>query len=507
MNAPEPAPSGSPRAVPPEVERATVVIIGAGFAGLGAAIQLRKQGIRDILILERAGDVGGTWRDNVYPGCACDVPSHLYSFSFELNPDWSHHYAGQQEIHDYLTRVRRKHGLDACIRFGADCTRSEFDEKTGEWTVHAADGRRFVGRFLVAGMGPLRVPRIPDLPGRDRFHGPAMHSAEWEPTIDLTGKRVGVVGAGASAIQVVPEIADQAGHVHVFQRTPPWVAPRFDPAYPDWLHGAFRAVPPLMWLLRALIYLRQEAYFFTAFKGPRWLRDAVRKMFTDHIVREMGCYDAALPVLPTYTPGCKRILSSSDWYPTLLRHDVSLHPHAVAEVTDTGVVLANGKSVDLDVLIWCTGFVVDEPLGAAEVYGSGGRSLRAFWDGRPKAHLGITVPGFPNLFLLLGPNTGLGHNSVVIMIEAQIRYIRRAIGHTLARGPRTWMAPKAAALEAFVDEIDRAHDGLVWLSGCTSWYLNAAGDNFSIWPASTMAYILRTLRFDAENHEFGGPDR
>ena len=488
----------------PAVERATVIILGAGFAGIGAAIELRKQGIRDIVVLERAAQIGGTWRDNIYPGCACDVPSHLYSFSFELNPDWSHHYAGRQEIQSYLTRVRSSYGLDPLLRFGAEVVRAEFDEEAAEWTVHTADGRRFVGRFLVAGMGPLRIPKWPDVPGRERFAGPAMHTAEWDPTVDLKGKRVGVVGSGASAIQVVPNIVDDAGHLHVFQRTPPWIAPRFDPAYPAWLKDVFRAVPVLMALLRLLIYLRQEAYFFAAFKGPAWLGALIKHSFSQHIVREMGGEAEARPLIPKYTPGCKRILSSSDWFPTLRRPDVSLHPHGVAEVTESGVVLASGESVELDVIIWCTGFVVDQPLGSTDVLGKGGRNLRELWGVRPRAHLGITVPDFPNLFLLLGPNTGLGHNSVVIMIEAQINYIRRAIAHTMVRGAKAWMAPTQAALDAFLAEMDGSHKGMVWLSGCSSWYLNSVGENFSIWPASTVAYILRTLRFDAENFHFGG---
>jgi len=493
------APSGRPT-----VERATVLIIGAGFSGLGAAVQLRKQGVRDILILERASEVGGTWRDNVYPGCACDVPSHLYSFSFQLNPDWRHHYARQDEIHDYLKAVRRDHGLDPLLRLKANVVRSEFDESAGEWTVHTADGRRFVGRFLVAGLGPLRTPRIPDVPGKARFRGDTMHSAEWRDSVELTGKRVGVVGSGASAIQVVPNIAEDADHVHVFQRSPPWVAPRFDRAYPDWLRGAFRTVPALMWGLRALIYLRQELYYFTAFSGPEWLRRSIRKAFTDHILWEMDCREAAEPLIPDYAPGCKRILSSSDWYPALRRHDVTLHPNGVAEVTETGVVLGNGEQVELDVLVWCTGYLVDQMLGHIEVVGPDGRDLRTVWGHRPQAHLGIGVPGFPNLFLLLGPNTGLGHNSVVIMIEAQLRYISRAIRHTLGRGPRAHVAPTQAALDAYVSELDAKHSALVWQSGCASWYLNEAGENFSLWPGSTLSYMLRTLRFDAENQTFGG---
>ena len=489
--------------VQPPVERATVLIIGAGFAGMGAAIKLREAGIRDVLILERASTVGGTWRDNTYPGCACDIPSHLYSYSFHLNPDWSHHYSRQPEIQAYLEGVRSHFTLDSLLRTGADCERAEFDAKTARWTVFCKDGRRFEGRFLIGGLGPLRIPHTPQLPGIDRFAGPTMHSARWDPSIDLVGKRVGVVGSGASAIQVVPNIADDTGHLEVFQRTPPWVAPRFDPAFPPWLKRAFRAAPVLMMLLRLAIYLRHEAYFFAAFGGPNWMRERVRAMFTKHIVDELGSEEAAKALIPEYTPGCKRILSASDWYSTLRRDDVTLHPSGVAEVTETGVVLSNGRAVDLDVLIWCTGFVVDQPLGQMDVIGPDGRNLRAVWGQRPRAHLGMSMAGFPNLFLLLGPNTGLGHNSVVIMIEAQIRYIVRALQYTLGRGAHTWVDVTREAEDAFVAEVNGKQGDLVWATGCTSWYLNPSGENFSIWPGSTLSYMLRTARFDAENYSLG----
>lgn len=496
----DPVPSAAP-----SIERATVVIIGSGFAGMGAAVRLMEAGVRDVVLLERAEAVGGTWRDNVYPGCACDVPSHLYSYSFHLNPDWSHHYAKQPEIRAYLEGVRRHYRLDRLLRLGADVVRSVFDDARGLWTVECRDGRRFEARFVIGGLGPLRIPRLPEVAGRERFAGPAFHSAEWDASVDLTGQRVGIVGSGASAVQIVPNIAEEAGDVQVFQRTPPWVAPRFDPALPGWLRRAFRAVPPLMLAARLLIYLRQELYFFLLFGGPEVTRRWVERAFTRHIVAEMGSEDAAAPLIPDYTPGCKRILSSTEWYPALRRDDVTLHPSAVAEVTETGVILANGRTVELDVLVWCTGFRVDEPLGTVDVLGRGGQSLRETWGHRPRAHLGVTMPGFPNLFLLLGPNTGLGHNSVVIMIEAQLRYVVRAIRYTLARGERAWVEPTAAAEAAFVAEMNDRQGDKVWATGCDSWYQNAAGENFSIWPGSTLGYMLRTARFDAENYTVGSP--
>lgn len=486
-------------------ERTTVLIIGAGFAGMGAAISLERAGIRSFLVLERADSVGGTWRDNVYPGCACDIPSHLYSFSFHLNPDWSHQYARQPEIRAYLEGVRQAHGLDRFLRTGADATAAVFDEARGVWTVTCRDGRLFEARFLIGGLGPLRIPRFPAGVDRTRFTGPQMHSAQWDPSIDLTGKRVGVVGAGASAIQVVPNIADDTAHLHVFQRTPPWVSPRRDFAIPGWLQGAFRAVPVLMMLFRLLIYLRNEAYYFAAFSGPAFLQRAIRRMFTGYIVAELGSEEAAAPLIPDYQPGCKRILSASDWYPTLCRDDVTLHPSGVADVTETGVVLANGRQVGLDVLIWCTGFVVDEPLGHMQVLGRGGCSLADTWGHRPRAHLGVTVPGFPNLFLLLGPNTGLGHNSVVVMIEAQVRYVVRALRYAMSRGAHGCLEVRPEVEAAFVEEVNSKQGDKVWATGCASWYLNPSGENFSIWPGSTLSYLARTARFDAESFTLAPP--
>ncbi len=485
---------------PPRVLESTVLIIGAGFAGMAAAVKLLEAGVRDIRILERAPSVGGTWRDNTYPGCACDIPSHLYSFSFFPNPDWSHHYSPQPEIRAYLERARQHFGLDRFLTPGADCISAEFDAVTARWTLTCRDGRRFRARFVIGGLGPLRIPRYPGPVDRSRFAGPQMHSATWDPAVDLAGKRVGVVGSGASAIQVVPNIADTAGHVQVFQRTPPWVSPRPDFQYPEAVKRLFRTVPALMLLLRLFIYLQHELYFLTAFSGPDFFRRFVRASMTRHIVQSMGSPEAAKALIPDYVPGCKRILSSSDWYPTLARPDVTVHAAGVSEVTETGVVLSNGRSVELDVLVWCTGFVVDEPLGQMDVLGVGGKSLKQTWGNRPRAHLGVTMPGFPNLFLLLGPNTGLGHNSVVVMIEAQVGYVVRAIRYGLSRGESAALDVKPEAEAAFVAEMNGKQGDKVWASGCRSWYLNDSGENFSIWPGTTLSYLARMARFDAENY-------
>ncbi len=462
-----------------------VCILGAGFGGLAAAIRLRQAG-HSVVVLERADRVGGTWRDARYPGCACDVASHLYSLSFELNPSWSHWYAGAGEIQAYLEGVADKHGLAEVTRFGSDIT--EVRWLGDRWRVSCRDGHVEEARFVVSALGALRDPRLPELPGREDFAGPAMHSGRWDETVDLVDKRVAVVGTGASAIQVVPSICEAAAEVHLFQRTPPWVVPRGDRAIPRAVQAAFRWIPGLMLAWRFLTYLRHEVRYPLAFGHLGPLSRLFTWVLTRHIRRQIEDPQLAERLVPTYTPGCKRILISDDYYAALNRDDVHLHGPATA-VTTEGLVTEAGV-VPVDVIVWCTGYRVDDPLGPVEVQGRDGQSLREFWGRRPRGYLGIQIPGFPNLFGLLGPNTALGHNSVVIMIEAQVRWI---LGALRLAGKGT-IEPRPEALDAFISEVDDKHTGQVWLSGCRSWYLNDDGENFTIWPGSTLSYLWRTRR-------------
>lgn len=469
---------------------AGVCIIGTGFGGIAAAIALLEAG-HEIQLLERAASIGGTWRDSVYPGCACDVRSHLYSLSTELNPDWSRRFSPQAEIRAYLERVVDKHELRPRIRFGSHVLSQEW--LGDRWLIRCRDGFTTEARFVVNAIGALRDLRMPELPGLTSFEGPAMHSGAWDRDVQIQGKRVGVIGTGASAIQVVPAIVDDAAEVHVFQRTPAWVVPRQDRPYSESTRWALRVIPGLMSLVRLGIYLHHEIRYPLAFGhlGPasRLFRWALQR----HIRRSVADPQLAERLTPAYQPGCKRILSSDDWYPALNRSHVHLH-EAVDEVVAKGV-RAGEDEVELDVLVFCTGYRVDDPLGPMDVRGVGGRSLRQFWGRRPRAHLGITTPGFPNSFGLLGPNTALGHSSVVIMIEAQVRYLVQAIAHA---GDAV-LDVRAEALQAFLDEVDAKHRDQVWMSGCRSWYLNEDGDNFTIWPGSTLAYLWRTQRFDASD--------
>ncbi len=464
---------------------ATVCIIGAGFGGIAAGIRLRRAG-HEVQLFERAESVGGTWRDNVYPGVACDVRSHLYSLSFELNPDWSRRYASGAEIQAYLEGLQARHRLP--IRLGCEVLRQDW--LGDRWRLTCSDGHTAEARFVVNAVGGLRDPRMPDLPGV--FEGPQMHSARWDHGLDLRGLRVGVIGTGASAIQVVPGIADTAAEVHLFQRTPAWVVPRRDRAYAPWARWMFRHVPGWMELRRLAIYLEQESFYLAAFGGWRLATSALARFHAWRIRRAVPDAHTAERLIPSYEPGCKRILISDDYYPALARPDVHLHG-AVVERLSGGVRTEQGE-LELDALIYCTGFRVDDPLGRLEVHGVEGRSLRDFWGQRPRAYLGVTVPGFPNSFGLLGPNSALGHSSVLIMIEAQVRWIEQA----LALAGEGVIDTREEALEDFVAEVDRDLASQVWMSGCRSWYLNEEGQNFTIWPGSTLSYLWRMRRLDPD---------
>jgi cation diffusion facilitator CzcD-associated flavoprotein CzcO len=494
-----PAPAPAPAPV-----HTTVCIIGSGFAGLGMAARLRQEGIDDLVLLERAGSVGGTWRDNVYPGAACDIPSHLYSLSFDLNPDWEHTYARQPEIRAYLEAVTDRHGLRSQVHFHAEVMHAAFDAETGRWRVETRDGRVFVARFLVSGVGALRDARFPEIPGMGRFDGPSMHSAEWDATVELRGRRVGVIGTGASAIQLVPELAKEAGHLSVFQRTPSWVIPRHDEPYTDLQKAAFRHVPGLMRVNRLRLYLDRESRYPIAFGQWRFAARGVERLLKWHIRRQISDPVLAAQMSPDYALGCKRVLISNDWYPAFARDNVTLETTGIAEVLPTGVRLADGRDVALDALVYCTGFKVDQPLGDMRLTGLDNQDLGELWGTRPRAWLGITVPGFPNAFLLLGPNTALGHNSVVVMIEAQIRYVLQAIRAATDLGERTYIDVDNKHLDEFLAWVDSRHEGQVWASGCNSWYLSSEGENFTIWPGSTVSYVAKTRRFDLRRYTVGG---
>ena len=483
-----------------------VVVIGSGFGGLGAGHLLRRRGITAFEILESAERVGGTWRDNVYPGCACDIPSNLYSFSFAPNPWWTRRYPAQPEIDAYLEDVVDRFGLGDHLRFAAEVTEMRWDDETEAWIVSTADGRRRRCGFVISATGPLSRPSFPQVEGLDSFGGVAFHSARWRRDVSLDDVRVGVIGTGASAVQLVPEIARQGAEVTVFQRTAPWVLPRDDRPTPGWRRRLYARVPFLQKIHRARVYLRQEMLSL-AFIGPDRLRARlsarIRQVTETAIAEAIPDTDLRRRLIPDYEPGCKRLLISSDWYPALARSNVQLETRTIDHVDTDGIVFADGERRDVDVLILATGFAASDFLSPLRVFGRDGHELAADWTSGACTYLGVEVPAFPNLFLLAGPSTGLGHNSIVFMIEAQLGYIDRALTAARACDRRVVEIDPAVASDWY-RRVQRRLDRTVWRSGCSSWYRTSDGRVDTVWPGTTIEYWLRTRLFRRRAHRFSG---
>ncbi len=473
-----------------------VAIVGSGFGGLGAAIRLSQQGIDDFLVFERADDLGGTWRDNSYPGCTCDVPSHLYSFSFAPNPGWSRSFSGQPEIWEYLRECAHRFGIVPRIRFGHEVRGASWDERRRHWRVETSHGT-WTADVLVAAAGPLSEPAIPALPGLDRFAGKVFHSARWDHDHDLHGRQVAVVGTGASAIQFVPEIQPEVGRLSVFQRTAPWVLPRRDRALTEAERRLYRALPAAQRLARWSIYWAREG-FTVGFLRPRVMR-LPQRLALRHLREAVGDPELRARLTPDYTLGCKRVLLSNDYLPALTRPNVAVVTAGIREVRPDGLVTDDGAVHPADTIIFGTGFRATDMPVASRITGRDGHTLSEVWAGSPKAYLGVTVAGFPNLFLLLGPNTGLGSTSVVLMIEAQVEYLLRALGHLRRAGAAT-VEPRPEAQEAFLAEVDARMRPTVWSSGCASWYMDRTGRVSAIWPGFSSAYRRRLRRFDPGHH-------
>jgi cation diffusion facilitator CzcD-associated flavoprotein CzcO len=482
------------------------LIIGTGFSGLGMGIALQKHGV-EFLILEKADEVGGTWRDNTYPGCACDIPSHLYSFSFEPKPDWKHLFSYWDEIHDYLKGVADKYGLRRCIRFNSLVDRAHWDDSEYRWHVFTADGREYVAQFLISGAGALHIPSIPDIEGREEFTGPAFHSAQWDHSVDLTGKRVAVIGTGASAIQIVPAIVDQVAELQLYQRTPAWVMPRTNEELPAGLRRALTNVPGLRLALRYGIYWAQEALAYGMTKRPDVLRllELVGKWNLRRGVRDP---ELRRKLTPHYRAGCKRLLNSSDYYPAVANPKTTLVTDDITRITRDGIVTADGTERKVDVIVYATGFHVTDSYTYVEIKGSHGEDLVDRWNREGlQAHRGIAIADVPNLFFLLGPNTGLGHNSVVFMIESQIGYVADAIA-TVDRCGAQALAPTQAAQHAFNAELQEKLAGSVWnTGGCRSWYLDEHGMNRVLWGGYTWQYWRATRKIEQSEYQFFGRKR
>ncbi len=482
--------------------RVRVAIVGAGFSGIAMALALERAGhLDDAVIIDAADEFGGTWRDNTYPGAACDVPSHLYSLRDE-EYDWPQFYSGQGAIQDYILDVVARHDLRRHARLGTGVSRQEWDDATATWTLTLEDGEEIEAEVVVNGLGPLRRQVLPSIPGRERFEGPAFHSSEWDPDVDVTGKRVGIIGPGASAIQLVPAVADQVAHLTVFQRTPSWVLPRVERTFSPAERWLLRTVPGAQRAVRTTVNLIVEHVVYRILALDERAQRRAIALGTKNIERSIRDPELRRAVTPSLTPGCKRIMFSNSYYAALDQPHVDLDTTGIAEITPTGVVLGDGTAIDLDVLVYSTGFDPHHFWYPMDIVGQGGVKLQDHWAEAGTAYMGTTTPRFPNLFFLLGPNTGTGHNSVVLMAEAQADYVMGALEY-LRSGAAAWLAPTDAATEAYAEEMARRHEDLVWASGCGSWYLNESGVNDTIYPGPVRDFQRRLARFDVEAYDTG----
>ncbi|WP_216215952.1 flavin-containing monooxygenase [Amycolatopsis aidingensis] len=477
-----------------------VIVIGAGASGIGAAIRLRQEGITDFVVLEKADDLGGTWRDNTYPGCACDVPSALYSYSFAPNPEWTRAFAKQPEIRAYLADTARRYGVTGHLRLGTEVRRAQWNGGHKRWELSTSAGE-LTARVVLAGAGPWHEPRVPDLPGLAEFPGEVFHSSRWNHDYDLRGKRVAVVGTGASAVQFVPEIQPLVSRLHLFQRTAQWVLPKPDHYVPKLERWLLRRFPATQRALRAAEYAGMEALGL-GFRNP-WILRRLQHVGLLHLRRAIRDPWLRTALTPDYTLGCKRLLLSNDYYPALAKSNVDVHPTAVRSIEGNRVLGADGSACEVDAIILGTGFrILDMPV-AGKVFDAAGRSLDDHWQGSPQAYLGTTVSGFPNAFLLLGPGLGTGHSSAFMIMEAQLSYAVSGVRRILHEG---WseVDVRPEVQRGYNEELQRALAGTVYnAGGCSSYYLDANGRNSFSWPWSTGRMRRRLREFDPTAYTIG----
>ncbi|MGK3940868.1 NAD(P)/FAD-dependent oxidoreductase [Streptomyces caeruleatus] len=483
-----------------EHEHVRVAVVGSGFGGLGAAVRLRREGVTDFVVLERADSVGGTWRDNSYPGCACDVPSHLYSFSFAPHPDWPRTFSGQEHIRAYLEHVTDVFRLRPHLRLNSEVRRMTWDSEKLRWDIETASGS-LSADLVVSATGPLSDPKIPDIPGLDSFPGKVFHSARWDHDYDLRGKRVAMVGTGASAIQIVPAIQPLVRNVTLFQRTPPWVMPRMDRAISGaerWLH---RQVPFTTQVRRGLLWGIRELQVQAFTKHPNEL-GAVEQLARRNMARAIKDPELRAKLTPDYRIGCKRILLSSTYYPALAQPNVDVVASGLSHVEGSKLVAADGTEAHVDAIVFGTGFhVTDMPI-ADRVVGADGRTLAEAWKGGMEALRGASAAGFPNWMTIIGPNTGLGNSSMILMIESQLNYLADFVRQLDVLGGRAALDARPAAVAAWNHRVQERMKRTVWnTGGCTSWYLDANGRNSTIWPGTTTEFRRATRRVDLAEYE------
>ncbi len=490
-----------PRAQPRQDRRGLpIAIIGAGFAGIGTAIQLKRAGINTFTIFERADEIGGTWRDNTYPGAACDVPSHVYSFSFEPNPSWSRVFAESWEIQDYLLGVVEKWKLRSHMRLGTEIVEARFDEETGAWTLTSDQDETFTVRVVISGVGGLVDPAPPDIKGIQSFSGEIFHTARWNHDWDITGKTVAVIGTGASAVQVVPAIAPQVAKLSVFQRTAGWVVPKRDKRYSDATKQRLARFP---FLLRASRLLK---YWLSEIVGPMVFLDAPRlssigeKGSMMHLKASVSDPDLRRKLTPNFQLGCKRILISDDYWSTFERENVELVTEAIEEIRRNGIQTKDGVLHPADAIVFATGFALGFATAPFPVTGLRGRRLDDAWKDGAVAYKGLAVSGFPNWFIVMGPNTGPGHTSVLVYSEAQIRHALQAIQKIRREGLK-YVNIRWDVQDAYNNGIQKRMKRMVWSSGCNSWYLSTDGSNHALYPGFAAEYVVRARSFDPVDYE------
>jgi cation diffusion facilitator CzcD-associated flavoprotein CzcO/acetyl esterase/lipase len=476
----------------------SVAIIGAGFGGIGLGMTLKRAGIGSFTIFEKADGIGGVWRDNTYPGAACDVPSHLYSFSFEPNPDWTRVYSPQREILDYLERCVQKYGMAPNLRLGTEVTRAQFDERSGRWRIETNGGETLEADVLVSACGQLSRPALSRIEGAERFEGPIFHTARWDHEVELEGKHVAVIGTGASTIQVVPAIASRVGNLDVYQRSAPYVMPKKDRPYSPWERRLFRSFPPARWARRFRQWLAFEIFVsaFNQFRPVARLGIRIHERYLDEQISDPALKEV---LRPDHVLGCKRVLISGDYYETLERPNVELVTEGVRELTKRGVIAEDGTERQADVIVLSTGFESTGFLAPMEIRGREGVELNEAWRDGANAYLGMTVAGFPNLFIMYGPNTNLGSGSIIFQLESQMSYILDAVRRVQSRGG--WLSVRPEVQASFDREIQKRLSTSVWQTGCSNWYLDEDGRNTNNWPGFTLEYRRRTRRLDPGDYE------
>lgn len=473
----------------------TCIIIGTGFSGIAMAIKLKEKGIEQFIILEKANEVGGTWRENTYPGAECDIPSALYSYSFEPNPNWEYKWSMQAQILDYIKHVVRKHDIYKHIRFGEELVAAEWQENEGLWTIQTKGGTSYQGKTFVSAIGQLHIPSIPNFKGKETFAGPSFHSAKWDHTISLEGKTVGVIGNAASAVQFIPEIAKTAGAIKIFQRSANWMLPKQDRLYKEWEKNLVRRFPLLLKLYRLKLWTLGGGLFFLMKNGNAFLRKTYEKQTIAYIKKHIKDQKLVEQLIPEYPMGAKRILFSDTYYPALARPNVELVTGGVEELTTSGVITGNGTAHDVDVIIFSTGFKTNPFLYGLDIKGKAGITIREAWKDGPTNYLGMTVSHFPNLFMMYGPNTNLGHNSIIIMSEAQAGYIAQCVDSI---EQQKWKAIdiSSTAMQTYYQATQKRLGDMIWASVEDSWYTSANGNIPNNYPGRTMEYRKKTKTVD-----------